>query len=43
MMKKMQNYLIRHTTQGENNSLVINTPYAVPIMCVDDHVDDRPR
>jgi hypothetical protein len=43
MMKKMQNYLIKYTTQGKNNCLVINTCYVVPIMCVDDDVDGRPR
>jgi hypothetical protein len=43
MMKKMQNYLIKHTTQGKNNFVLIDTPYVVPIMCVDDNVDGRPR
>jgi hypothetical protein len=43
MMKKMQNYLIKHTTQGKNNCLVIDTPYVVPITCVDDDVDGKPR
>jgi hypothetical protein len=43
MMKKMQNYLIKHTTQGKNNCFVIDTPYVVPITCVDDDVDGRPR
>jgi len=42
-MKKMQNYLIEHTTQGKNNCLVIDTPYVVPITSVDDEVDGRPR
>jgi hypothetical protein len=44
LMKKMQDYLIKQTTQGKNNSLVIDTFYVVPIMCVDDDVvDGRPR
>jgi len=42
-MKKMQNYLIKHTTEDKNNSLVIDTHYVVPITCVDDDVDGRPR
>ncbi len=39
----MQNQLIKHKTQGKNNSLMIETPYVVAIMCVDDDVDGRPR
>ncbi len=37
------NQLIKHTTKGKNNSVMIDTPYVVPIVCVDDDVDGRPK